>query len=142
MQKRLEALILGSFDEYYPRLRSWFSNIPDAETGRFLIRQFEAGDVFVEKNHLFQHLYIVLDGICNVINQLDNGMEIITLKLTSGDLVGDSESVLGSMRSIAFVKACTRLIAAEMDNSMFQDWLKRYPSFTDYVMKNLVTRLH
>ncbi len=133
---------MDNLNNYYPRLSGWFTEIPYQEISKLLIRQFEAGEKLVQKDHLFQNLYIVLDGICNVINQLDNGTEIITLKLTSGDFIGVSESVFGSMKNIASVKACSKLIAAEMDNTMFKDWLRRYPSFTDFVMKNIVTRLH
>lgn len=135
-------LILDSFEKYYPRLSGWFADIPESELSRLLIRQFEAGETFIVKNRLFQNIYIILEGICDVINQLDNGTEVITLKLTSGDFVGVSESAFGSLRNIASVKTCNKLIAAEMENSMFQDWMKQYPSFTDFVMKNLVTRLH
>jgi len=46
------------------------------------------------------------------------------------------------MRNIASVKACCKLIVAEMEDAIFKDWLRRYPSFTDFVMKNIVTRLH
>lgn len=133
---------MGHFDSFYPRLSRWFSDIPEQEIRKLLIRQFEVGELLVTKDHVFMHLYIILDGICNVINRLDNGTEIITLKLTAGDFIGVSESTLGSLRNIASVKACTKLITVEMDNPVFRDWLRRYPSFTDFVMKNMVTRLH
>lgn len=133
---------MDCFDQYYLRLGGWFTDVPEGEINKLLIRQFGAGEMLVEKNRVFQKLYIILEGVCDVINQLDNGMEIIKLKLTSGDLVGVSESVLGSFKNIASVKVCGRLIAAELDDDMFQDWLKRYTSFTNFVMKNLVTRLH
>lgn len=94
------------------------------------------------KNRLFEHIYIVLEGICNVINQLDNGMEIITLRLSCKDLIGVSESTLNSMRYIASVKSSSLLVAAELDNYTFKIWLDRYPCFVNYVLKNLVTRLH
>lgn len=134
--------MLGSFDKYYPRLNHWFSDIPKPEVSKLLIRQFEAGELLVIKDRPFQNLYIVLEGICSVINQLDNGTEVITLKLTSGDIIGASESAFGSIRNIASVKASSKLIAAEMENCVFKDWIKNYPSFTDFVIKNIVTRLH
>lgn len=124
-----------SFDKYYPRLSSWFADIPKPKVNKLLIRQFEAGELLVIKDRPFQNLYIILEGICSVINQLDNGTEVITLKLTSGDITGASESAFGSIRNIASVKADNRLIVAEMENSMFKDWLKCYPSFTDFVIK-------
>lgn len=133
---------MGNFDQYYPKLSSWFVDIPKSKINKLLIRQFEAGEFLVVKDHLFKDIYIILDGICNVINQLDNGSEIITLKLTSGDFIGVSESVLNSTRNIATIKSCSTLITVEMDNQMFRDWLARYPSFSDFVMKNLITRLH
>lgn len=133
---------MDSFEKYYPKISSWFADIPESELNKLLIRQFEAGEIFVVKDCFFQNIFIILEGICNVINQLDNGTEVITLKLTSGDLVGVSESVFGSLRNIASVKTCGKLIVAEMENCMFQNWMKQFPSFTDFVMKNLVTRLH
>jgi len=140
--KQWGVLVLDLFDQYYSKLSGWFPDVPDGEIHKFLIRPFETGELLVRKDRLFQNLYIVLDGVCDVINQLDNGSEVITLKLTSGDFIGVSESTFGSLRNIASVKACSRLYAAEMENGTFKDWLRRYPSFTDFVMKNLVTRLH
>lgn len=127
---------------YYPRLYSLFAQIPKPEIDKLVIRQFEAGEDLAFKGHLFQHVFIVLDGICDVINQLDNGTEIITLKLTFGDLIGVSESVLNNMKYIASVKACTPVIVAELENTIFKRWLISFPCFVDFVLKNLVTRLH
>lgn len=133
---------MEDLNKYYPKLYSWLTDIPQSEIDKLVIRQFESGETLTCKDRLFKHIYIVLDGICNVINQLDNGTEIITLKLTTGDLIGASESILGSMRYIATVKSCTRLIAAELDDATFRRWLASYPCFVNFVLKNLVTRLH
>lgn len=127
---------------YYPKLYSLFAQIPKPEIDKLIIRQFEAGEALAFKGHLFQHVFIVLNGICDVINQLDNGTEIITLKLTFGDVIGVSESVLNNMKNIASVKACTPVIVAELENAMFKRWLMSFPCFVDFVLKNLVTRLH
>lgn len=133
---------MENLDRYYPRLRGWLADIPASEIHSLVLRQFEVNEVLVHKDQLFQQIFIVLDGICNVINQLDNGTEIITLRLSSGDLIGVSESVLGGMRYIASVKSCTTLVAAEMEAATFRRWLESYPCFVDFVLKNLVTRLH
>lgn len=133
---------MRDLNTYYSQIYSWFADVPGEEADKLLIRQFEAGEALAVKGRLFQNVFIVLDGICNVINQLDNGAEIITLKLTSGDVIGVSESVLGSMRYIASVKACTPVVVAEMDNPAFKRWLNTYPCFVNFVLKNLVTRLH
>lgn len=127
---------------YYPKLYSWLAGIPVSEIDKLVIRQFEAGEMIIYKNHLFKYVSIVLDGICNVINQLDNGTEVITLRLSRGNLIGVSESVLGSMRNIASIKACTRIVTAELDLQTFWHWLDSYPCFARFVLKDLVTRLH
>lgn len=85
---------------------------------------------------------IILDGICNVINRTDNGTEVITLRLSKGDLIGVSEYVLHNTRYIASLKSCTQLIVAELDSQTFNNWLCSYPCFVNFVLKNLVTRLH
>lgn len=133
---------MEDLNKYYPKLTSWLADIPSSEINKLVIRQFEASETLIYKGHLFNYIFIVLDGICNVINQLDNGTEVITLRLSCGDLIGVSESVLGSMRYIASVKSCTRLIVAELDNHTFMRWLDTYPCFVNFVLKNLVTRLH
>lgn len=130
------------FEKYLPLLSGWFTDIPKREINNLLIRQFEAGEQLVYRDHAFQNIYIILDSICNVINQLDNGTEVITLKLTCGYLIGVSESVLESTINIASVKACTRVVVAEMDERLFKKWIEMYPSFVKFVLKNLVTRLH
>ncbi len=127
---------------YYPKLYDWLAGIPTSEIDKLVIRQFEAGETLVYKNRLFEYVFIVLDGICNVINQLDNGTEVITLRLSCGNLIGVSEIVLGSMRNIASIKACTRLLTAELETQTFWRWLENYPGFSRFVLKDLVTRLH
>ncbi len=128
--------------KYFANLRAWFPDIPEAELGRFLIRQLPAGELLVCKDDFFKNLFIILDGTCDVINQLDNGADIITLKLSCGDVIGVSESVTGNARNFASVKSCTRLTVAELDNGMFNHLLDTCPSFTRFVLKNLVARLH
>lgn len=129
-------------DKYYPMLYHWFANIPKSEIDKLVIRQFEANETLVRKDQPFSHILIVLEGICNVINQTDSGTEVITLRLSRGDLIGVSESVLHSMRYTASVKSSTRLIVAELENPTFIHWLECYPCFVNFVLKNLVTRLH
>lgn len=133
---------MDNLNMYYPRLYSMFAQIPQSEIDKLVIRQFGSGEALAFKGRIFQHIFIVLDGICNVINQLDNGGEIITLKLTFGDVIGVSESVLHNMKYIASVKACTPVIAAELEDSLFKRWLGLFPCFVDFILKNLVTRLH
>ncbi|MDO4298255.1 MAG: Crp/Fnr family transcriptional regulator [Lachnospiraceae bacterium] len=133
---------MEDLNTYYPQIYHWFPDIPKTESDKLVIRKFEAGEVLALKGQLFQHIFIVLDGVCNVINQLDNGTEILTLKLALGDVIGVSESVLNNMRYIASVKACTPVIVAELSQSMFQRWINTYPCFVNFVLKNLVTRLH
>ena len=129
-------------NKYYLKLYNWLADIPQSVINRLVIRQFEANETFIYKNQLFSHVLIILDGICNVINETDSGTEVITLRLTQGDLIGVSEQVLISMRYVASVKSCTQLIVAELDSQTFNDWLCNYPCFVNFVLKNLVTRLH
>lgn len=133
---------MQNFNTYYSQIQHWFADIPNIEIDKLVIREFEAGEVLALKGQLFQNIYIVLDGICNVINQLDNGTEILTLKLTLGDVIGVSESVLNNTRYIASVKACTPVVVAELSHPLFHRWLSSYPCFVNFVLKNLVTRLH
>ena len=133
---------MEDFDKYYLRLHNWLADIPESTVSRLVIREFEVNETIIYKNQIFQHVLIILDGICNVINQTDSGTEVITLRLSQGDLIGVSELVLHSMRYMASVKTCTRLIAAELDTKTFHSWLYSYPCFVNFVLKNLVTRLH
>lgn len=133
---------MDDFHKYYLRLSGWFPDIPASAVSQLVIRQFEANETFICKNQIFHHVLIILDGICNVINQTDSGTEVITLRLSQGDLIGVSEQALYSMRYLASVRSCTRLIVAELDVKEFRNWLYHYPCFVDFVLKNLVTRLH
>lgn len=133
---------MEDLNKYYPKLYHWLADIPKSEIDKLVIRKFEAGETLAQKDHFFHYIFIILDGICNVINELDNGTEVITLKLSFGDLIGTSESILNSTRYIASVKSCTSLIVAELDNATFWQWLDHYPCFVRFVLKNLVTRLH
>lgn len=133
---------MEDFNKYYLRLCNWFSDIPESTINQLVIRRFEANETFICKNQIFNHVLIILDGICNVINQTDNGTEIITLRLSKGDLIGVSEHVLHSMRYIASVRSSAPLIVAELDTKEFNNWMHSYSCFVNFVLKNLVTRLH
>lgn len=138
----MEDFLLEDFNKYYFMLSNWFPDIPESTISQLVIRQFEANETFIYKNQMFHHVLIVLDGICNVINQTDNGTEVLTLKLTQGDLIGVSEQVLHSLRYIASIKSSTQLTVAELGTQEFDDWLSNSPCFVNFVLKNLVTRLH
>ena len=69
-------------NKYYLRLYNWLAGIPEPVTNKLVIRQFEANETFIYKNQLFSHVLIVLDGICNVINETDSDTEVITLRLS------------------------------------------------------------
>lgn len=133
---------MQSLDRYYPLLSQWFPDIPSEEIHKILIRIFDTDEIFVTKRRGFRYVYILLDGICNVISELDNGSNVITLKLTKGDIIGVSESILNCQHNIASVKACTRLTVAEIENKVFSRWLDTFPSFSRFVLKNMIVRLH
>lgn len=49
---------------------------------------------------------------------------------------------MNNTRYIASVKACTPVVVAELNQPLFHRWLSSYPCFVNFVLKNLVTRLH
>lgn len=136
------VFVLNDLHLYGSKLRSWFADIPQSEMNQLLFRSFEKNEFLTLKGRAFAGIYIVLDGICNVINQLDNGSEVITLKLTPGCVIGVSESIANSIRYFASVKACTPVDVVELDSLMFDRWLVSYPSFVRFVLRNMVMRLH
>lgn len=133
---------MKDFTQYNSKLYHWFPQIPKSEINQIVIRQFEANETFIHKTDIFNHIFLILDGICNVINETDIHTQVITLRLSCGDLIGVSEMMLNSFRYISSIKCCTNLIVAEFDPHTFQEWLNRYPCFVNFVLKNLIIRLH
>lgn len=129
-------------DAMYKKLESWFPDIPSGDIrGRRLLR-YEKGTYLFYRNRPFRSVLLILDGCCDVVNRLDNGGDIITLKLKEGDVVGASECVLDLPRYLASVLACSTLWAMELSGNEFFQWLDSSPCFRRYILKNMVVRLH
>lgn len=51
---------MEDYNKYYLKLYNWLADIPQSEIDKLVIRQFEANETFIHKDHLFTHILLFL----------------------------------------------------------------------------------
>lgn len=126
----------------YPSLMPFLSELSSEELATIEIATYKANEELISKGDSDSNLFIIIDGICDVMRELDTGISICNYKLSSLDIVGFSELISPSPIRIATIVARTDVITARISKEHVLEWFGKYSQFTVGITTNIITRLH
>ena len=130
----------------YPSLIPILGEFNEAELRKVEVITLKPMEKLITKNTCDPFLYIILDGICDYIGELDTGTNVCHYKLSTNDIVGFYEFMVVAeprMRPrVATIVARSKVVVACIPERVLRDALQHYPKFTLAVSVNIIERLH
>lgn len=128
----------------YSGLFEVLKEIPKSEIENNIeIIKYNKGDIIIEKERHGNELFIILEGVCNVIRQFETGISVIFYRVTNYDVIGFNELIgeHSRMRE-ANVIAQTNVVVVCIERNTFLKWCSSYPTFSISICSRIIARLH
>lgn len=118
------------------------SDIPNEELNNVEIRIFEPGELLIKSGTYPDKMYIVIDGICNVLRDLDNGNIYNVYQIKGADIIGVSEILSGRDKYVASIEAKVKTTVGIVKRETFLKWIDEYKGVSIKILLRISDRLH
>lgn len=126
----------------FPQTKPLLVSFSKTELEQFSVITYPAKTIIVKKGSLLKNIYIVLDGVCNMMKDLPNGSTIIVCRLSSFDIIGLGNIFDSTRRAYATTISITELTVLQMTLEEFMYYHHKYSSFSLFLLQNTTNRLH
>lgn len=133
---------INNYIKCHPYLTQLFEEIPEDERENMAIRQYTPNQVIIEKGSSCESLFIILNGVCDVMNELETGVTVCNYKLSQWDVTGFSEIISDVHARIATVTARTPVLVLTIPKGSLLAWFGTYPHFTKQLTFTVLNKLH
>lgn len=106
-----------------PSLCELLSDIPKEELNKIEIEIYEPGKLLIKSGTYSDRMYVVIEGICNVLRDLDNGNRYNVYQIKGADIIGVSEILSGRDKYIASIEAKVKSIVGIVKRETFLKWI-------------------
>ncbi|MBU3810868.1 MAG: Crp/Fnr family transcriptional regulator [Candidatus Niameybacter stercoravium] len=131
-----------TYIQSHPQLAELFSEIPNEELKFIQINRYAPNQLLIQRGSQDTNLFIILYGICDVLNELETGINICNYRIAPFDVIGFTEIITDTAPRIASVISRTPVTAAVIPREAIQKWFGTYPAFTKKLTFSIVDRLH
>jgi len=122
-----------------------FEDLPSSELFQMVnelpIETYEAGAYIFREGEAGEHLYVVMDGMLEVLMGADSPDELLLRACGPGEYIGEMSLILPDGKRTATVRAKTRTQTWVMSRTKFQEILKRWPMMAYSMVRILSQRL-
>ena len=127
----------------YPMLEPLLKSFSISDLDEIKVKHLKPGEYLLKKNQVDSSLYIIIEGLCDVIRTLDTGVDLCNYKLSSLDLVGLYGLLLPKTPEIrqAAVIAKTNVTVVCIPKIIVIHYLSADPTFTLNVSQRIIRRL-
>lgn len=126
----------------YPNIRNIFEEFPECELAAMELLELPAKTILIRKGELAHSMYIILDGVCDVLKDLPNGSTIVNYKLASSDIIGLSELLSFPHQRISTIITCSPVTVIRIPKADFFTYYETYKKFSLYLLNSIIKRLH
>lgn len=133
---------INNYLKSHPQLLNLFSEIPTEELKQIAIQHYSANEMLIQRGSQDTNLYVIIHGLCDVLNELETGIMICNYRIASLDVIGFAEIITDNSPRVATIVARTPVTAAVIPKEAIQRWFGSYPHFTKNLTSSIVNRLH
>ena len=128
----------------YPIVAPILAPFTALELNELTIKHLKPGDYLTQRDQVDSCLYIIVEGLCDVMRTLDTGLDLCNYKLSSLDIVGLYGILLPKTQEIkqASVIARTNVTVICIPKVLVIHYLNTDPLFTFNISQRIITRLH
>lgn len=125
-----------------PFLQELFANFSDADLEKIDVVYYASDLTIIRRHSSSNYVYLVVNGICGMFKELENGENFCYYKISSCDVIGLSEIIGGDSVRNANIHTLTNVVTFKIHKDDMKEWMLKYPDFYNKVMHNVIDRLH
>lgn len=133
-------MTIAGLQENYPALKELPCSIPHYIENNYVFKEFAAGETIYIKHDHIEAIYILLDGIVNIINQFDTGDSICYAQTSAVDVLGEVELLSGETVIASTCIAETPCKTLQLPLRIMQNWLQRDPAMLTFIATSLAKK--
>lgn len=139
-QENMEQIIRESVFQHFPRLREAEKNVQDEFFNQGKVVSLTKSEFINMEGNSCNNVAFLLDGQARVYKISENGREITLYRIEAGEsCILTVSCILSDKDFPAFAVADKDLQAIIVSSNTFQNWVRKYPFWQDYVF-NLVSK--
>lgn len=129
---------IKSVDDY----QKLFGALLEEDKNKMSVAQFASGIEIIHENTRADYVYFIVNGICGIFKELENGENFCYYKISKGDVIGLSEVLEENALRYARIISLTDVTAMKIRKDDLTEWMVRYPRFYNQLVGGIIRRLH
>lgn len=126
----------------YPLTRQMLQDFSKDELESLTVVRCGPGKDIIRKNTVSENIYIILEGVCNVMKDLPNGSTIINYQVSTLDILGIADITVPGSRCYSTICSVTPVILLQISKKDFLHYFSKYQSFSLFLFQNILNHLH
>lgn len=123
-------------------LHNLLKSIPDKELENITIKTLNPETIIIKKGAYPDQVFIVIEGVCSILKELNNGNIYNIYKIKGVDIIGFSEILNNKDAYIASVETRINTTVGIIPREVFLKWITQYNQFTIDILLKVSSRLH
>lgn len=125
-----------------PFLQELFGNFTKEDFEKIDVAYYASDMKIIRRHSSSKYIYLIVNGICGIFNELDNGEIFCYYKISNYDVIGLSEVLVENNLRNADIRTLTDVVAFKIDKIDLKNWMVKYPDFYYKIINNVINRLH
>lgn len=120
----------------------FFADVPPDELGLLAsaldVVKLQSGDILFHEGDLGEHMFVVSNGVLEVITGLDTVDELVVILLSEGEYLGEVGLILADSHRTASVRAREDAVLLRLSRHHFVEWFQRNPLLAYTIINSIV----
>lgn len=133
---------INKFMNDNPFIKDLFYEFTKSDLYKMEIVYYASDMTVIKRFSQSNYVYLIINGICGIFNELDNGEAFCSYKISNYDVIGLSEVLSVNDVRNADIQTLTDVIAFKIKKDDLREWMVRYPEFYNKIIYHTINRLH
>lgn len=125
-----------------PFLQELFADFTNLDLEKIEVMYYASDMTMIMRNTSSDYVYLIINGICGIFNDIDNGEYFCYYKISNFDVIGLSEVLAGNDTRYANIQTLTDVVTFKIFKQDLKKWMVKYPDFYNRIIQNTLNRLH
>jgi len=125
-----------------PKLAKLLTNMPETVKTQCLIKQYPSKAIIQRKDDFLKYFSIICIGEVNILNEFENGNQILIEKNEAIDFVGEVTALSDQEKTSVTIEAVTDCTIIQLPLKNFFQWLEEDSNFLLFISKRIANKLY
>lgn len=115
----------SSTKEHFKDFEYFIKRCPKDILKHMNLKRFNQGDIIMSAGQHLSHVYILIEGVTNIIDENVPTMPFSFQQLRGVDMLGDYEVFTNTLQTIVTISALSDLVCIELSVETYRNWMQK-----------------